>query len=120
MKLKTSGDYRKRRHYRVRRKVKGSADRPRMSLYRSSRHLYAQFIDDYSAKTLAMVSTVGKAAPTEGAKSNIDKARALGKAAAEAAKEKGIEQVILGRGGFTYGGRIAAFAEAAREAGLTF
>jgi large subunit ribosomal protein L18 len=89
-----------------------------MSVYVSSRHMYVQFIDDTVGRTLAHCSTLTKGIGT--GKNNIETARNLGRIAAQAALEKGIRQVVFDRGGFTYGGRIKALADAAREAGLQF
>ncbi|MCS6770414.1 MAG: 50S ribosomal protein L18 [Kiritimatiellae bacterium] len=118
MRVRTKQDYRKRRHLRLRQKVVGTPERPRMSVYVSNRHLYVQFIDDSSGRTLAQCSTL--AAEFDGAKLNRETAQKLGRLAAQAALEKGITRVVFDRGGFTYGGRIRALADAAREAGLQF
>jgi len=118
MKTKTQKDYRIRRHRRLRQKVQGTAERPRMSVFVSNQHFYVQFIDDAAAKTLAAVSTA--AGSLKGAKLNVETAKQLGQQAAEAAKDKGIEQVVFDRGGFAFGGRLRALADAAREAGLKF
>ena len=106
-------DRRARRHRRVRRKIVGSAERPRMSIMASSRHLYVQFVDDDKGTTLAAVSTLGS-----GAKPNMSAARALGRQAAEAALKKGIKRAIVDRGGFKFHGRVKAIVDAAREAGV--
>ena len=116
MKVKTQKDYRVRRHLRLRRKVKGTAERPRMSVFISDAHMYVQFIDDDAAKTLAAVSTVAGA--LKGSKVNVETAKKLGAAAAEAAKAAGIVRVVFDRGGFVFGGRLRALADAAREGGL--
>jgi len=116
MKCKTRTDYRKRRHMRVRRKVSGTAERPRMAVFRSSKHLYVQFIDDNAQQTLAAVST--RSGALKGEKSTIETAKKLGEAAAEAAKSKGIEHVVFDRGGFAFAGKVKQIADAAREAGL--
>jgi large subunit ribosomal protein L18 len=118
MKVKSVADYRRRRHLRVRRKVQGTAERPRMSVFVSNRHLYVQFIDDEAAQTLASASTAGKVAADK--KNDKAVAAALGKQAAEAAKAKGIERVVFDRGGFSFEGRIKILADAAREGGLVF
>ncbi len=118
MSWKTKADKRVRRHYRVRRKIRGTAECPRMSIHRTNRHLTVQFIDDEAAVTLAAVST-----HQEGLKephNNVDTARKVGSKAAEVAKAAGIESVVFDRGGFRYGGRVAALADAAREGGLKF
>lgn len=110
-----------RRHLRVRTKVQGTPARPRLAIYRSLRHIYAQVIDDVSKKTLLAISTltpeIKKSIKTGG---NKDAAKAVGKAIGERCKEKGITQVAFDRGGFRYHGRVAAVADAAREAGLKF
>ena len=118
MKLKTLKQYRIRRHQRLRQKVRGTADRPRMSVYVSNQHLYVQFIDDDAGKTLAAVSTL--AGPLKGGGLNVETAKALGQQAAEAAKAKGIHTVVFDRGGFSYRARLKALADAAREGGLKF
>ena len=106
---------RSRRHFRLRKKVAGSAERPRLVVTRSSRHLFAQIVDDGSGRTLASVSTY-KA--TDGDKTA--RAKAAGSALADAAKAAGVSKVVFDRAGNTYTGRIAAFADAARENGLEF
>ena len=109
------------RRERVRRKVKGSDMRPRLSVYRSLHHIYAQVISDESARTLAAVSTQS-ADLREGLKSkaSVAAAKAVGKAIADRCLKSGIQQVIFDRNGFLYHGRIKALADAAREAGLKF
>jgi large subunit ribosomal protein L18 len=102
-----------RRHLRVRRKVMGTQDRPRLAVYRSNRHIYAQLVDDRAARTLAAASDLGAA---EGGKS--DRAREVGEAIARRAKEIGVERVVLDRGGRLYHGRVKALAEGARKGGL--
>jgi large subunit ribosomal protein L18 len=104
-------------HRRIRRKVRGSGDKPRLALYRSLNHIYAQVVDDQLGKTIVSASTTEKElrGSTGG---NIDAARRIGKAIAERALEKGIESVVFDRGGYLYHGRIKALTEAAREAGL--
>jgi large subunit ribosomal protein L18 len=104
-----------RRHFRLRKKVVGSQERPRLVVTRSSRHLFAQLVDDSKGVTLASASTYKL---TEGDKSA--RARQLGTQLAEAAKAAGVTRVVFDRAGNTYTGRIAAFADAAREAGLEF
>lgn len=112
---------RKRRHLRVRRKIQGTAERPRLNVYRSLEHIYAQVIDDVAGHTLAAVSTVSRDVRKDlDSLSKIEQAKAIGKAIAERAREKGIEQVIFDRGGFPYHGRIKALAEGSREGGLVF
>ncbi len=119
MKWKTREDLRQRRHLRLRKKVRGTAIRPRMAVYRSNKHLYVQFIDDASSATLASASTMAADLRTGGSL-DTEKAQVLGRKAAEAARVAGIEHVVMDRGGFKYSGRIKAFADAAREAGLKF
>jgi large subunit ribosomal protein L18 len=104
-----------RRHFRLRKKVVGSAERPRLVVSRSSRHLFVQVVDDAKGTTLASGSTFKL---TDGDKTA--QARQLGTQVAEAAKSAGVTKVVFDRGGNTYTGRIAAFADAAREAGLEF
>jgi large subunit ribosomal protein L18 len=112
---------RRRRHARVRRKVVGTAERPRLSVYRSLQHIYAQVIDDASGRTLVSASTLDKELRDEIANLEVhEQAKAVGKAVAERAKAAGIESVVFDRGGYVYHGRIKAVAEGSREAGLTF
>ncbi|MDR0993111.1 MAG: 50S ribosomal protein L18 [Verrucomicrobiota bacterium] len=118
MKVKNLKDYRVRRHLRLRRKVQGTAECPRMSVFVSNKHFYVQFIDDSAAKTLAAVSTIS--GELKGQKLNIETAKQLGSLAAKAAQDKGISQVVFDRGGFAYRGRLQALADAAREGGLKF
>ena len=107
------------RHRRIRRRVEGTTERPRLCVYRSNKHIYAQIIDDTTANTLVAASTLDESLKTE--KSwNVDSAKAVGELVAKRAKEKGIEAVVFDRGGYIYHGRVAAVAEAAREAGLNF
>lgn len=104
-----------RRHKRIRARVKGTADRPRLAVYKANTGLHAQLIDDVSEKTLFAVSD----RHIKG-ENKTQRAQAAGKKIAEEAKKQGIEKVVFDRGGFIYTGRIQAFAEGAREAGLTF
>ncbi|MEY4130181.1 MAG: hypothetical protein RLZZ31_305 [Actinomycetota bacterium] len=108
-----------RRHRRVRKQVRGTAARPRLAVYRSNRHISAQIIDDIAGRTLAAASTVETGVVTGGT-SNVSAATAVGKVLAERAKAAGVNQVVFDRGGFLYHGRVAAVADAAREAGLEF
>jgi large subunit ribosomal protein L18 len=108
-----------RRHSRVRKKVRGEADRPRLAVFRSNKHIVAQVIDDRAGVTLAAAST-HEADLRSGATGNKDAATKVGKLVAERAKAAGIEKVVFDRGGYVYHGRIAAVADAAREAGLEF
>lgn len=106
-----------RRHRRVRKKVIGTAERPRLAVFRSNRHIYAQVIDDVSGRTLASASTLDGSISGE---DPVAKAKAVGAAVAGKAKEAGVEKVTFDRGGFMYHGRVAALAEGARESGLEF
>lgn len=110
-----------RRHRRVRKHISGTAERPRLSVFRSASHIYAQVIDDKTHQTLIAASSLDaevKGAHPNGG--NAEAAKAVGKLAAERAIEKGIKEVVFDRGGFLYHGRVKALAEAAREAGLEF
>ena len=104
-------------HSRIRRKVKGSTDRPRLAIYRSLNHIYAQVIDDRMGQTLVSASSTEKDLRS-GTGGNLDAARRIGQAIAERALAKGIEQVVFDRGGYLYHGRIKALTDAARAAGL--
>jgi large subunit ribosomal protein L18 len=117
MKLESRTDYRGRRHLRLRKKIRGSAARPRMSVMVSNKHMYVQFIDDDAAVTLAAVSTQAEGL---GARKNVAGAKLLGHRAAAVAKEKGIATVVFDRGGYRFHGRVKAIADGAREAGLQF
>ena len=112
-------ELRQKRHARVRRKVAGTPERPRLAVFRSVNHIYAQIIDDAQGVTVASASTTEKdwKGRTGG---NIAAAKEIGKAIAERAKEKGITRVVFDRGGYIYHGRVRSLAEAAREAGLEF
>jgi large subunit ribosomal protein L18 len=107
---------RRRRHRRVRVHLNGTADRPRLSVYRSLHHLYAQLIDDAAGRTLVATSTV----QMKVGGNDIEAAQQVGRRLAELAHEKGVGRVVFDRGGFLYHGRIKALADAAREAGLEF
>jgi large subunit ribosomal protein L18 len=110
-----------RRHWRVRKKVIGTKDRPRMSVCFTNQHIYVQFIDDVIGKTLASACSTSKAAPDrEKLAANVNSAKTIGGAAARAALDKGIKQVVFDRGGARYHGKVKALADAAREAGLQF
>lgn len=109
------------KHRRIRNKIKGTAARPRLAVFRSDNHIYAQIIDDATAHTLVAASTMEKDIKSKvGKTSNVDAAKAVGAAIAEKAVAKGIDQVVFDRGGYLYHGRIEALADAAREAGLKF
>lgn len=109
---------RMKRHQRVRAKVSGTPERPRLNVFRSEKNIYAQIIDDVAGNTLAAASSLDK--EIEGAGSNKTAARAVGKLVAERAKAKGINAVVFDRGGYLYHGRVAELAEGAREGGLEF
>lgn len=106
------------RHRRVRAKIAGTAERPRLNVFRSSKHIYAQIIDDVNGVTLAAASTMDK--DFEGKGGNKDAARKVGQAIAKIALDKKIEEVVFDRGGYLYHGRIAELADGARESGLKF
>jgi large subunit ribosomal protein L18 len=109
------------RHWRIRKKVVGTKDRPRMSVCFSNQNIHVQFIDDTAGATLAAASTLSKATPNrEKLAANVNSAKAIGTLAAEAAKSKGIKQVVFDRGTARYHGKVKALADAAREAGLQF
>jgi large subunit ribosomal protein L18 len=108
-----------RRHHRVRKKVSGSPERPRLAVFRSNRHIIAQVIDDRAGRTLAAASTTEKDLRS-GATGNKDAAVSVGRLVAERAKAAGVTKVTFDRGGFIYHGRVAAVADAARAAGLEF
>ena len=108
---------RERRHRRVRKKVRGTPDRPRLAVFRSSKHIYAQVIDDVNGLTLASASTMEK--DFAGGTGTVEAAKKVGKTVGERAKQAGVEIVVLDRGGFRYHGRVAGIADGAREAGLT-
>jgi large subunit ribosomal protein L18 len=110
---------RRERHKRVRKKVKGTDERPRLAVYKSSSHIYAQLIDDKKACTITSASTLDPAFRQKmNTTGNIPAAKLVGQILAERAREKGIEKIVFDRGGFIYHGRIKALAESVREAGL--
>lgn len=109
------------RHLRVRKKIQGTAARPRLNVFRSGKHIYAQIIDDVAGVTIASASTVDKELNSDiknGA--SVESARKVGELVAKRAKDKGVSNIVFDRSGYLYHGRIAALAEAAREAGLEF
>jgi large subunit ribosomal protein L18 len=116
---KVRRESRVRRHRRVRKKIAGTTGRPRLALFRSNRHLVLQVIDDSTGHTLAAASTL-EATLKHGATGNVDAAAKVGKLLAERAKAAGVNQVVFDRGGFQFHGRVAAAAQAARDAGLEF
>jgi large subunit ribosomal protein L18 len=115
--LRKRNEIRQRVHDRIRAKIQGTAERPRLNVYRSLNHIYAQVIDDTQGATLVSASTVAAKVKTGG---NVAAAKEVGKLVAERAQEKGIKKVVFDRGGYLYHGRIKALADAAREAGLEF
>ena len=114
-------EVRVKKHMRIRNRFSGTAERPRLAVFRSNNHMYAQIIDDTVGNTLVSASTLEKEIKAELEKTkNVDAAAYLGTVIAKRALEKGISEVVFDRGGFIYQGKIAALAEAAREAGLQF
>ncbi|QDX92161.1 50S ribosomal protein L18 [Brevibacterium sp. JNUCC-42] len=110
---------RKKRQLRIRKRVMGSAARPRLNVFRSSKHIYAQLIDDVAGTTLASASSLDKELNLSNG-SNIEAATAVGNLIAARAQEKGLTEIVFDRGGYLYHGRVKALADAAREAGLQF
>ena len=120
-KIRNPQDRRERRHLRIRRKLEGTGDRPRLSVYRSSEHIYAQVIDDGTGATLVQASDIDpELRKTSAGKKKSEVATMVGGLIAKRAKGKGIEFVVFDRGGFKYHGRVQALATAAREGGLHF
>jgi large subunit ribosomal protein L18 len=124
MRIKTKEDRRDRIKLRIRKRVRGTEARPRLTVFRSVSHMYVQVVDDMSGRTIAAASTVEptvKAALPKAARGgNVEGAKAIGRAIAERLKEKGVTRVVFDRNGFLYHGRVKAVADAAREAGLEF
>jgi large subunit ribosomal protein L18 len=118
-KIKTSAHERYRRHLRVRKKVQGTPERPRLVVFRSSKHIYAQLVDDQRGMTLAGVADNSEGIAVEG-KGKVARSFALGRLIAAKAKEKGIVKVVFDRGGYQYHGRVKAVADGARKGGLEF
>jgi large subunit ribosomal protein L18 len=116
---KTVLDPRQRRHRRVRKKVRGTAERPRLAVFRSNNHIYAQVIDDVAGRTLAAASTADEGIKG-GATGTVDAASKVGALVAQRATSAGVGKVVFDRGGFRYHGRVAALADAARAGGLEF
>lgn len=110
----------RRRHARIRRRVFGTPEKPRLAVFRSNQHIYAQIIDDTAHHTLVAASTLESTLKDKGGTGTQEGAQAVGQLLAERAREKGISQVVFDRGGKLYHGRIAALADAARESGLSF
>ena len=114
-------EIRVKKHNRIRNRFSGTAERPRLSVFRSNNHIYAQVIDDAAGKTLVSASTAEKDAKAELKNTNdVEAASYVGKLVAKRAKDAGIDQVVFDRGGYIYHGRVKALADAAREAGLEF
>jgi large subunit ribosomal protein L18 len=112
---------RERRKLRIRRKLSGTSQKPRLTVFRSSKHIYAQVVDDVAGKTLAHASTLTKTVKTNlGEATKTDSAKAVGHAIADILKKQGIEHIVFDRNGYLYHGRVRALADAAREAGLKF
>jgi large subunit ribosomal protein L18 len=121
MRIEKKQKLRQLRRWRIRKKVRGTSERPRMTVCFTGKHIYVQFIDDGVGKTLAAASTRSKSTPDRDAlKANVSSAQTIGKIAAEAARSKGIEKVVFDRAGARYHGKVKALADAAREAGLQF
>ena len=124
MRIKTREDRRDRIKFRIRKRVRGTGERPRLSVFRSVTHMYVQVVDDMSGQTIASASTVEPAVkgalPKTAKGGNIEGAKAIGKTIAERLIEKGVKRVVFDRNGFLYHGRVKAVADAAREAGLEF
>ena len=115
----TKSDHRDRRHRRVRKKVTGTAERPRLAVFRSSKHIYVQAIDDLAGRTIASASTM-EADVRGGATATVEAAKQIGTLVGERVKAAGVTTVVFDRGGYLYHGRVKALADAAREAGLEF
>jgi large subunit ribosomal protein L18 len=124
MRIKTKEDRRDRIKHRIRRRVRGALERPRLTVFRSVAHVYVQVVDDSTGRTIAAASTVEPAVkgtlPKKATGGNIEGAKAIGKAIAERLLGQGVKRVVFDRNGFLYHGRVKAVAEAAREAGLEF
>ena len=119
MSVKTTTEGRRRRHLRVRKKVRGTTQRPRLAVFRSSKHTYAQVIDDVAGVTVASASTMESTVRGDGG-GTVAAAKSVGERLAERAKDAGIDTVVFDRGGFKYHGRVAAVADGARSGGLEF
>ena len=124
MRIKTRDDRRQRIKFRIRKRVSGSPERPRLTVFRSVGHMYVQVVDDMTGRTIASASTVEPsvkgALPKTATGGNVEGAKAIGKTIAERLLEKGVTRVVFDRNGFLYHGRVKAVADAAREAGLEF
>ncbi len=119
-KKQSRNQLRRYKHQRIRRKVHGTRETPRLCVYKSLNHIYAQIVDDENGVTLAAASTLDKELSDLPSKTNIEAAKAVGKRIAVKAQEKGITKVVFDRSGYKYHGRVAALADAARENGLQF
>ena len=119
---KTKEAKRRRRHHRIRNKISGTGERPRLAVYRSLNHIYVQVIDDVTGRTLASASSSVKdvKSRTDAAKGKVEKSRIIGELIAERAKAAGVTRVAFDRGGYLYHGRVQALAEGARKGGLEF
>lgn len=120
IKKQDKNEARVKRHMRIRQRLVGTGERPRLCVFRSNKHIYCQIVDDVNATTLVAASTLDKELKKLGKTWDRDAAKAVGQLIADRAKSKGIESVIFDRGGYIYHGRVAAVAEAAREKGLNF
>ena len=122
MRIKTKDDRRERIKYRIRKRLRGNGERPRLTVFRSVAHMYVQVVDDMNGRTIASASSIESALKGTLAKGggNVSGAQAVGKAIAERLLEKGVKRVVFDRNGFLYHGRVKAVADAAREAGLEF
>ena len=119
--MKTKEDIRARIHRRIRKKISGTPERPRLAVFRSQSHIYAQVIDDGTGRTVCSASSLDETLKKDAKRgANVASAKAVGQLIATRAKEKGVEAVVFDRGGFQYHGRIKALADAAREGGLKF
>ncbi len=116
---RSTHELRDRRHRRVRKKVSGTSERPRLAVFRSNKHIYVQAIDDVNGRTVAAASTM-EADMRSGSTGTVDAARQVGKLVGERAKAAGVNAVVFDRGGYQYHGRVAAVADGARDAGLEF
>ncbi len=121
IKTKNRKEHSQKRHRRIRVKLSGTTEAPRLAVYRSTKHIYAQLIDDVKGVTICSASSIDKDLKSDLAHGgNVESAKAVGEAIAKKAIKKGISDVVFDRGGFLYHGRVAALADAAREAGLNF
>ena len=118
--LKTKKMYRHRRHQRLRNKIRGTAERPRMAVFRTLKHMYVQFIDDDKGHTICSISTLDADIKEQQIRPTMTGAEDIGRIAGERAKDNGITEIVFDKGGFTYGSRIKVLADAARKAGLKF